>query len=227
MRLMILGQTFFYCATWLASFNPLTAKLFNLNFHPLKVVSRWRDPQLQVSENYSDLTIWRSTFFKYCWLMSHFMFNMFKRWYLIMLMWLNLGELNFSMKTVALRSNGFFPNVLVRSFWFVWIYMLLCYWSTTTRNSILSALGPFYTSESDEFKDGPRAERIEKLLSSWEKTLLKSCIYNIIEILSWLWSAKIKSVTVYSKSKQLLFFCFAGKYDQTIWVMKLIFKVVN
>ena len=35
--------------------NPLTAKLFNLNFHPLEVVSRWRDPQLQVSENYSDL----------------------------------------------------------------------------------------------------------------------------------------------------------------------------
>ena len=36
-------------------FNHLTAKLLNLNFHPLKVVSRWRDPQLQVSENYSDL----------------------------------------------------------------------------------------------------------------------------------------------------------------------------
>ena len=29
--------------------NPLTAKLFNLNFHPLEVVSRWRDPKLQVS----------------------------------------------------------------------------------------------------------------------------------------------------------------------------------
>ena len=36
--------------------NPLTVKLFNLNFHPLEVVSRSRDPQLQVSENYSDLT---------------------------------------------------------------------------------------------------------------------------------------------------------------------------
>ena len=35
--------------------NPLTAKSFNLNFHPL-----------QVSENYSDLTKWRSTVFKYC-----------------------------------------------------------------------------------------------------------------------------------------------------------------
>ena len=39
-------------------FNPLTAKLFNCNFHPLEVVSRWRDPQLQVSEN-SDLTKWK------------------------------------------------------------------------------------------------------------------------------------------------------------------------
>ena len=48
--------------------NPLTAKLSNLNFHPLEVVSRWRDPQLQVSENYSDLTKWRSTVFKFCWL---------------------------------------------------------------------------------------------------------------------------------------------------------------
>ena len=47
--------------------NPLIAKLFNLNFHPLEVVSRWRDPQLQVSENYSDLTKWRSTIFKSCW----------------------------------------------------------------------------------------------------------------------------------------------------------------
>ena len=65
--------------------NPLTAKLFNLNFHSLEVVSRWRDPQLQVSENYSDLTKWRSTVFKYCWLMSHFIFNMFKRWYLYVL----------------------------------------------------------------------------------------------------------------------------------------------
>ena len=64
-------------------FNPLTAILFNPNFHPLEVVSRWRDPQLQVSENYSDLTKWRSTVFRYCWLMSHFISNMFKRWYLM------------------------------------------------------------------------------------------------------------------------------------------------
>ena len=66
-----------------ASWGPkgLTAKLSNLNFHPLEVVSRWRDPQLQVSEYYSDLTKWRSTLFKSCWLMSHFIFIMFKRWY--------------------------------------------------------------------------------------------------------------------------------------------------
>ena len=63
--------------------NPLTAKLFKLNFYPLEVVSRWRDPQLQVSENYSDLTILRSTVFKSCWLMSHFILNIFKRWYLL------------------------------------------------------------------------------------------------------------------------------------------------
>ena len=33
-----------------------------------EVVSRWRDPQLQVSGNYSqkDLTKWRSTVLEYC-----------------------------------------------------------------------------------------------------------------------------------------------------------------
>ena len=64
-------------------FNLLTAKLFNLNFHPLEVVSRWRDPQLQVSENYSDLTKWRSTLFKSYWLVSHFILNIFEMWYLM------------------------------------------------------------------------------------------------------------------------------------------------
>ena len=29
-------------------FNPLTAKLLNLNVHQLEVLSRFRDPQLQV-----------------------------------------------------------------------------------------------------------------------------------------------------------------------------------
>ena len=50
--------------------DPLTAKLFNLNFHPLEAVSRWRDPQLQVSENYSGLTKWRLTLFKSWFLMA-------------------------------------------------------------------------------------------------------------------------------------------------------------
>ena len=70
-----------YC--WWKRINPLTAKLFNWNFHPLEVVARWRDPQLQVSENYSDLTKWRSTNFKSCWLMSLSIFNMFKSWYVM------------------------------------------------------------------------------------------------------------------------------------------------
>ena len=58
--------------------NPLTAKLFNLYFHPLEVVDRVSETQLQVSENYSDLTEWRSTLFKSCWLLSHFIFNIIK-----------------------------------------------------------------------------------------------------------------------------------------------------
>ena len=59
-------------------FNPLTAKKFDYNFHPLEVMSRWRDPQLQVSANYSDFTSRSSTIYKSCWLMSRFVFNMFK-----------------------------------------------------------------------------------------------------------------------------------------------------
>ena len=46
--------------------DSLTAKLFKWNFHPLVVVSRWRDPQLQAGENYSDLTKLRSTILKSC-----------------------------------------------------------------------------------------------------------------------------------------------------------------
>ena len=36
-------------------------KINNLNFHPLEVVSRWRNPQLQVGENYPELTKCRLT----------------------------------------------------------------------------------------------------------------------------------------------------------------------
>ena len=32
--------------------NRLTAKLLNWNFHSFEAVFSWRDPQLQVSENY-------------------------------------------------------------------------------------------------------------------------------------------------------------------------------
>ena len=33
--------------------NPYPAKLIYLNFYPREVVSRYRDPQLQVAENYT------------------------------------------------------------------------------------------------------------------------------------------------------------------------------
>ena len=42
---------FFYKVAY-ATLNPCPAKLNNLNFQPLEVVSRYRDPQLQVTENY-------------------------------------------------------------------------------------------------------------------------------------------------------------------------------
>ena len=32
--------------------NPETANLRKINFHPLEVVSRYRDPQREVDENY-------------------------------------------------------------------------------------------------------------------------------------------------------------------------------
>ena len=44
---------------------------------------RWRDPQLQVNENYSNLTKWRSAILKSLSLMSRFMFNMLKSWYIM------------------------------------------------------------------------------------------------------------------------------------------------
>ena len=78
---LISNRRHFFIFLW--AINPLDAKLFNFNFYPLEVVSRWREPQLHMSENYSDLTKWRSTYFKSCWLMSHFIFNIFKMWYLM------------------------------------------------------------------------------------------------------------------------------------------------
>ena len=35
--------------------NPWSATLQNLNFHPLEFVTRYRDPQIQVGENYTHL----------------------------------------------------------------------------------------------------------------------------------------------------------------------------
>ena len=51
------------CARYL-NLNREIIQLFNCNFHPIDVVPRWRDPQLQVSANYSDLTQLRSTILK-------------------------------------------------------------------------------------------------------------------------------------------------------------------
>ena len=45
--------------------NPFPAKLFYSNFHPLEVVSRYRDTQLQVAENYSYLFNLSSDIYKY------------------------------------------------------------------------------------------------------------------------------------------------------------------
>ena len=71
-------------AMYLLFFNLFNRQIIKSDIHPLEVVFRWRDPQLQASENYSDLTKWGSiNVFKYCWLMSHFISNMFKRWYLM------------------------------------------------------------------------------------------------------------------------------------------------
>ena len=58
---MVIDVSFYLRKIWAAptltlGINPLTAELFNLNFNPLEVVSRWSNPQLQESENYSDLT---------------------------------------------------------------------------------------------------------------------------------------------------------------------------
>ena len=41
--------------TYYGNINPYPAKLIYLNFHPLEVVSRYHDPQLQVGKNYSYL----------------------------------------------------------------------------------------------------------------------------------------------------------------------------
>ena len=51
--------------------NPWSAKVNNLNFYPLEVVGRYRDPQLQVGENYSYLLNVRLNIYKYGCLHTH------------------------------------------------------------------------------------------------------------------------------------------------------------
>ena len=55
------------------NFNPIyPAKLNNLNYHPLEVVSRYRDPQFEVDENYSYLLSFRPNIFESRCLNAHF-----------------------------------------------------------------------------------------------------------------------------------------------------------
>ena len=53
---MIGGDCLHSPDSWLPV-NPYPVKLIYLNFHPPEVVARYRDPQLQVGENYSYLFI--------------------------------------------------------------------------------------------------------------------------------------------------------------------------
>ena len=45
--------------------NTKIAMLFNFNSHPLEAVSRYRDPQLQVGENYLHLSNWGTNIWKW------------------------------------------------------------------------------------------------------------------------------------------------------------------
>ena len=52
---MFTGYICGLCQDVVKHVNPYPVKFFYLNFHPLKVVSRCRDPQPQVGENYAYL----------------------------------------------------------------------------------------------------------------------------------------------------------------------------
>ena len=56
-------------------FSPYPSTLFYLNFQPLAAVSRYRDPQPQVVENYSFLLNFKPNIYKSCCLDSHFIPN--------------------------------------------------------------------------------------------------------------------------------------------------------
>ena len=55
--------------------TPYPAKLIYLNFQPLEVVSRYRDPQLQVVENYTYLFNLRPNMDKSWWVNTHVIRN--------------------------------------------------------------------------------------------------------------------------------------------------------
>ena len=56
------------------TFNHYPAELNNLNFHPLEVVSRYRDPQLHVGENYAYLFIFMTKNLQFL-MVKHTFFN--------------------------------------------------------------------------------------------------------------------------------------------------------
>ena len=57
---------------FISVFLPYPAKSIYLNFHPYEAVSRYRDPQLQVSENYSYLFSLSANICQSCCLDTHF-----------------------------------------------------------------------------------------------------------------------------------------------------------
>ena len=58
----ILFKTFHMMVKYDRRVTRYPAKLNNINFQPLEVVSRYRDPQLQVAENHSYFLIWAHIF---------------------------------------------------------------------------------------------------------------------------------------------------------------------
>ena len=59
----ILQPTLVY-RPWCFGFNPCAAEYIYLNFLPLEAVSRYRDPQPQVLENYLYLVFFRPSLYK-------------------------------------------------------------------------------------------------------------------------------------------------------------------
>ena len=53
------------CHSQYLRFNPLITELFNYNIYRLKAVSRYRDTQLQVTENLCDLWNFGPNIFQY------------------------------------------------------------------------------------------------------------------------------------------------------------------